>query len=163
TTALYAAHQWTHWHPLLQGVAALAASLLLAAIIHRFVEKPCARLRKQLSRIGAPPTAAAAPAADGGAPAGAPVSGSRLLARNVLVPLATQPRSWAVTFVVTLSLPRYVGDTGLGKLAFATSFVAIFGVLVPLGTSNVLVKEVARDRDRAGELLAAAFLLRFPL
>jgi O-antigen/teichoic acid export membrane protein len=88
------------------------------------------------------------------------MSRSRLVARNVLVTLATQLISWALTFAVTLYLPRYVGDAGLGKLAFAGSIVAIFGVFVPLGTSTVLVKEIARDRSRTGELLLAAMLLR---
>ena len=83
--------------------------------------------------------------------------------RNVLVTLATQLVSWALTFAVTLFLPRYVGDTGLGNLAFADSFVVIFGVFVPLGTSTVLVREIARDQSRAGNLLATALLLRLPL
>ena len=91
------------------------------------------------------------------------MSGSHKVARNVLVTLATQILSWGMTFAVTLYLPRYVGDAGLGKLAFAASFVMIFGVFVPLGTSTVLVKDIARDHARAAELLAAALLLRLPL
>ena len=90
-------------------------------------------------------------------------SRSRLVARNVLATLASQLISWGLTFAVTLYLPRYVGDAGLGKLAFAASFMAIFGVLVPLGTSTLLVKEIARDRSQTGELLLAALLLRVPL
>ena len=91
------------------------------------------------------------------------MSRSRLAARNVLATLGTQLISWALTFVVMLYLPRYVGDAGLGQLTFAASFIGIFGVLVPLGTSTVLVKEIARDRGRTGELLSAAVLLRIPL
>ena len=91
------------------------------------------------------------------------MSRSQLVARNVAATLATQLISWALTFAVTLYLPRYVGDSGLGKLAFVASFVTIFGVFVPLGTSTVMVKEIARDRERTGELLAAALLLRLPL
>lgn len=83
--------------------------------------------------------------------------------RNVLVTLATQLVSWGLAFAVTLYLPRYVGPSGLGDLAFAASVVTIFGVFVPLGTSTVLVREIARDRGRTGELLLAALLLRLPL
>ena len=83
--------------------------------------------------------------------------------RNVLVTLATQLISWGLTFAVTLYLPRYVGDSGLGELTFAISFVTVFGVLVPLGTSTLLVKEIARDQSRTGELLLAALSLRIPL
>ncbi|MGI4787993.1 MAG: flippase [Janthinobacterium lividum] len=87
----------------------------------------------------------------------------RRVARNVLVTLATQLISWGLTFAVTLYLPRYVGDTGLGDLAVADSFVAIFGVFVPLGTSTVLIREIARDHDRTGEMLSTALLLRLPI
>ncbi len=88
---------------------------------------------------------------------------SQTVARNVLATVATQVVSWALTFAVTLYLPRYVGAAGLGRLTFAAAFMGVFGVLVPLGTSTVLVKEIARDRARTGELLAAVVLMRIPL
>ncbi len=91
------------------------------------------------------------------------MSRSQTVARNVLATLATQIVSWALTFAVTLYLPRYVGAAGLGQLTFAYAFMGVFGVLVPLGTSTVLVKEISRDRARTGELLAAAVLMRVPL
>jgi len=91
------------------------------------------------------------------------MSHSRLVARNVLVTLGTQLISWGLTFTVTLFLPRYVGDVGLGKLAFAGAFLTVFGVIVPLGTSTLLVKEIARDRSRTGELLTSALALRIPM
>jgi O-antigen/teichoic acid export membrane protein len=96
-------------------------------------------------------------------PSAGPASGSHRVVRNVAVTLATQLLSWALTFAVTLSLPRYVGDAGLGKMAFAVSMAALFGTIIPLGTSTVLVREIARDRSRTGELLLAAIFLRIPL
>lgn len=86
-----------------------------------------------------------------------------MVARNVLATLVTQVVSWGLTFAVTLYLPRYLGDTGLGKLSFALSVAAVYGVFVPLGTSTVLIKEIARDRSRIGELLWGALLLRVGL
>ena len=88
---------------------------------------------------------------------------SHLIARNVTVTLATQLLSWGMTFVVTLYLPRYLGDTGLGAITLAGSFAVVFSLLVSLGTSTVLIKEIARDRDRAGELVLAALATRLPL
>jgi peptidoglycan/LPS O-acetylase OafA/YrhL len=38
-------------HPVVQGALALGASIGLAWAIYRLVEKPCARLRKRLSRV----------------------------------------------------------------------------------------------------------------
>src|SRR5262245_38841669 len=91
------------------------------------------------------------------------MNGSIRLVRNILAMVASQLISWSLTLAVTLFLPRYVGAAGLGRLAFATSFVGIFGVFIPLGTSDVLVREIARKPERTGELLVASMLLRLPL
>ena len=84
------------------------------------------------------------------------------MVRNVAVYFLTQILSWAMTFVVTLYLPRYVGDKGLGVLTFAGSVTTIFGVVASLGLSGVLVKEIARNRDATGSLVRSALLLRVP-
>ena len=169
TTVLSGLHRWLHGSEAAIGALALVISLAVAALIYRGVEKPCARLRRRLSHVlagrgrprggGGTSTGGGMAGAEGGGAGGR----SGRVARNVLVTLATQLISWGLTFAVMLYLPRYVGDTGLGNLAFAASFVVIFGVFVPLGTSTVLVREIARDHDRAGELLTAALLLRLPL
>ena len=169
TTVLYAIQYWTNWRAPVIGVVGLAVSLILAALIYHFVEKPCARLRKRLSHSGrssgpqTPPGETALPMET--APEDIPATGdhSRRTAKNVLATLATQIISWGLTFAVTLFLPRYVGDAGLGKLTFASSLMTVFGVFIPLGTTTLLVKEIARDRSRTGELLPAALAIRIPL
>lgn len=91
------------------------------------------------------------------------MSRAKLVTRNVLATIATQLISWGISFIVTIFLPRYAGDTGMGKLAFASSFVTIFSVFVSLGMSTVLIREIARDQKRTGELLSAALLVQLPL
>lgn len=171
TTVLAGLHRWLHGSEAALGALALAVSLALAALVYRGVEKPCARLRRRLSHVlagrggpkgrGGAGTGGGTEVADSGTDGANGRSGR--VARNVLVTLATQLISWGLTFAVMLYLPRYVGDTGLGNLAFASSFVLIFSVFVPLGTSTVLVREIARDHAQAGPLLTAALLLRLPL
>jgi peptidoglycan/LPS O-acetylase OafA/YrhL len=60
-------------HPALRGVIALAASLALAYAIYVVIEKPCAKLRKRLSRsavpLAAPKSTALVPAVAPGTPA----------------------------------------------------------------------------------------------
>ena len=92
------------------------------------------------------------------APAAAP-----RVARNVATTLATQLLSWGMTFIVTLYLPRFIGDVGLGFLTLASSFASVFSLGVGLGTSTVLIKDIARDHGRAGELALASLALRVPL
>jgi len=168
TTVLYGVERWTHWPKALVGLASLVLCLVLSTLMLYGIEKPAARLRKRLSHTRRPQTGeTGSPTPNGtslGSGESAPsLSRSRLVARNVLATLVTQLISWGLTFAVTLYLPRYVGDAGLGKLAFAASFMSVFGVLVPLGTSTLLVKEIARDRSRTGDLLPAVLLLRVPL
>lgn len=91
------------------------------------------------------------------------MSRTRLVARNFGATLASQLISWGLTFVVTIYLPRYVGAKGLGALTLASSFGAIFGLFVSLGTSTVLIRDIARDHSRVGELVTAALVKRIPL
>lgn len=66
-TVLFAADQWLGWPAVPGGALALGISLALALAIHYLIEKPCARLRRRLSRTAgavlAPPTSAHSPAA----------------------------------------------------------------------------------------------------
>ena len=82
------------------------------------------------------------------------------VAKNIVGTLVTQLLTFAMAFLVNLYLPRYLGPGGTGKIGIIASWVTVLGVFVPLGTSQVIVKEVARDRRRMGELLAAGLTLR---
>ena len=91
------------------------------------------------------------------------MSQSRLVAKNVVTSLATQIVTWALAIAVTRFLPAYLGDARLGQLSLAGAVTSIFGVFISLGTTIVLVKDVARDRQQLGELLAGSLLIRIPM
>jgi peptidoglycan/LPS O-acetylase OafA/YrhL len=59
-TVLYMVHEWTPWNGVVQGALALALTLALSAAMYRFVEQPCGRLRKRLSRVVVPSASASA-------------------------------------------------------------------------------------------------------
>jgi peptidoglycan/LPS O-acetylase OafA/YrhL len=50
-TILFMVHEWTAWNAFMQGALALGLTLACAALVYRFIERPCARLRKKLSRV----------------------------------------------------------------------------------------------------------------
>ncbi|MFI5303068.1 MAG: oligosaccharide flippase family protein, partial [Polyangiales bacterium] len=85
------------------------------------------------------------------------------VARNVATTIVTQLLTWAMSFAVVLYLPAYLGPSGMGKLSLATAIATVFLAIIPLGTSTVLVKEVAREPRRALSLLATSLMLRLPL
>jgi peptidoglycan/LPS O-acetylase OafA/YrhL len=49
-TILFGVHQWTSWHPILQGAFSFGLCLLFATGMYFGIEKPCAELRRRLSR-----------------------------------------------------------------------------------------------------------------
>ena len=91
------------------------------------------------------------------------MSRSKRVIRNVGVTLATQLLSWALSFAVTCFLPRYLGAEKLGLLTLAGSFVGLGGLIVTLGTSTVLVRDIARDHASARRLVASTTALRLLL
>ncbi|MES3035090.1 MAG: oligosaccharide flippase family protein [Gemmatimonadota bacterium] len=90
------------------------------------------------------------------------VDGARLT-RNVFVTVGVQVVSWALTFVVTLFVPRYLGPDLYGRLMTATAFVTVCFVLAPWGMGPVLTKEIARTPARMGTLVMNALALRVAL
>src|SRR6266540_1185461 len=60
TAAIWAFSERTSWGALARGMAAFVTLIVLAALIHRYVERPCARLRRGLARYMEPRREAAA-------------------------------------------------------------------------------------------------------
>jgi O-antigen/teichoic acid export membrane protein len=88
---------------------------------------------------------------------------TKKVARNVGTTLVTQLLSWAITFVVTIYVPRYLGAEGVGKLTLAASYAATSGLVMGLVNGTVLVREIARDRGRLPGQLSNALAIRAPL
>lgn len=58
-------------------------------------------------------------------------------------------------------LAQYLGPTSLGQYSFVLSFTTIFGILVDLGFTSALTKEVSKDPEHAEARLRAAVLVKF--
>jgi O-antigen/teichoic acid export membrane protein len=110
----------------------------------------------------APPAPAPSPAGDLPGEGAQQLDTGRRLVRNTLVRGTGQLFTWVATAVVTVLMPRYLGDDNLGRLATATSLTFICGGLATLGINSYLTKEVAREGARRG-LVLNALALRLPL
>lgn len=55
---------------------------------------------------------------------------------------------------------RYLGPAGFGQLSYAIAFVALFGAIATLGLDGIVVRDLVRAPDKAGELLGSAFALK---
>lgn len=88
---------------------------------------------------------------------------ARGLARNVSILMGSQLVTSSLGLIIVLLLPRYLGDVGLGRLAFAQAVCGVLGAATVLGTNLYIVREVAADHRRLPELLITGLLTRAPL
>ncbi|MEI6150617.1 MAG: oligosaccharide flippase family protein, partial [bacterium] len=63
--------------------------------------------------------------------------------RNTGIQAVSQVITWVLSWFLLVLLPRYLGDSGFGKLFFAFSYCGIFSTLINLGVNMFLVREVA--------------------
>ncbi len=81
------------------------------------------------------------------------MSGTRV-AKNTAYLVAAFVGQKLLSFVYFTLAARAVGVSGAGKYVAATAFTTIFSIFVDLGLSNVLVRETAKFKEKAGELLS---------
>lgn len=55
---------------------------------------------------------------------------------------------------------RYLGPASFGELAYAIAYIALFQTVATLGLDGVVVRDISRNVDSAGEVLGTAFVLR---
>ncbi len=65
-----------------------------------------------------------------------------------------------VGFVVGAWVARYLGPEGFGRFSYVIAFVSLFGTAIAAGTDNVVVRDIAKEPDRADRILAAANVIR---
>lgn len=88
-------------------------------------------------------------------------SSGKTIVKNVSVMLVAQSITWALGFVLSIYLPRYVGATDMGKYALAGSIWTIMGMVMSTGVTTYLTKAIARNPERAADLLGTALLQRY--
>lgn len=91
------------------------------------------------------------------------------LSRSFVLVLA-KGATWALAFVMTVMLPRYLGATAYGRLYLAISIAGIMSILVEFGLNTLVAREVAQRREtglhyvvNAGLLKAGLWLVGFAI
>lgn len=84
----------------------------------------------------------------------------RRLLSNTAVVIAGTAVQRLLNFVTTLVLARGLGEEQFGTYSFVVAYMFMFGFLVDLGFERVITREVARQPQRAGELLGNGFIIR---
>lgn len=68
-----------------------------------------------------------------------------------------------ISFTYFVIIARALGPDDLGKYYFAISFTTIFAIIIDLGLSNVLTREVAKNQEAAQKYLSNVLGLKIPL
>lgn len=84
----------------------------------------------------------------------------RTIAGNILVLLAGQIITIVLTYFYTIYTARYLGANGFGILSFAISFTAISCLLVDLGLSVLITREVSRNYSLADKYIENIFAIK---
>lgn len=85
--------------------------------------------------------------------------GTRVV-KNASILMATQLITWALSLLLIVFLPRYLGAAAVGQFAIAGSIWAIMGMLMGFGMDTLLMKEIARNPERTPQLVGTAVILR---
>lgn len=84
----------------------------------------------------------------------------RTVLKNASAMLVSQVVTWTLTLIFSIVLRRYLGPEGSGHIVIAQSIWLIAGVFISFGMDMLLTKEIARNHERAAELLGTSYLLR---
>ncbi|MCL1053023.1 MULTISPECIES: flippase [Shewanella] len=61
---------------------------------------------------------------------------------------------------VSAWVARYLGPAQYGELAYVLAYLAFFQAVAVLGMDGIIVRDIAKDTTKAGEILGTAFILR---
>ncbi len=68
-----------------------------------------------------------------------------------------------IGLATSIPFVRYLGAAEFGVYSFVFAYVVFFTVIADFGISSIIVREIARDATRAGQLIGNAILMRLLL
>jgi len=68
-----------------------------------------------------------------------------------------------ISFTYFILIARNLLPEDLGKYYFAISFTTIFAIFIDLGLANVLIREIAKCKEKASDFLSSALAIKIPL
>lgn len=68
-----------------------------------------------------------------------------------------------VSLIIVGITARYLGQSGLGRYAYAISLIELFVVIVDMGMNRILVREISKQREETDRLTSSIWTLRLLL
>jgi O-antigen/teichoic acid export membrane protein len=86
---------------------------------------------------------------------------TQTIAKNTSILFLSQIISYLFGFFTIMYSARYLGPENYGILSLALALTGIFGILVDLGLSNLIVREISRDKSLSNKYLTNTSIMKF--
>jgi O-antigen/teichoic acid export membrane protein len=94
---------------------------------------------------------------------GCHVSRGGVVAKNTAFLAVGQVITWSLSALFLLKVPRAVGPSEWGEYSLAIAMTGVATAVAGLGITTLLIKDIARNLDRAGEYVGTGILTRLLL
>lgn len=84
----------------------------------------------------------------------------RRVAKNTLALTVADIANKVLSLLLVIYIARYLGDVGFGKYSFAFAFSNFFLIFADIGLNTLIVRDVARDKTRAGKYLGNVIVIK---
>lgn len=85
------------------------------------------------------------------------------IAKNVSVLGVSSVITSVLGFFLLIYIARYLGEVEFGKYSFAMSFTALFIIFANFGINNLIIREIARNKELTNEYLTNVLVIKLPL
>ncbi|PKL72286.1 hypothetical protein CVV26_02325 [Candidatus Kuenenbacteria bacterium HGW-Kuenenbacteria-1] len=84
----------------------------------------------------------------------------KTITKNTIYLMSAYVVQKILTFLYFIFIARTIGDVNLGKYIFALSFTTIFSIFIDLGLNQILIKEVAKCKEKIIIYLSNIFIFK---
>ncbi|MCE7698079.1 MAG: flippase [Methanobacterium paludis] len=88
---------------------------------------------------------------------------AKKIAKNTSLLLISQVLSYAMGFIYTIYMARYLGVENFGIFSFALALSSVLGIFTDLGLNTLMTREIARDRSKTSEYINNIFSIKLVL
>ncbi len=91
------------------------------------------------------------------------MSNVRKIIKNIVVLGVSQVLNSVLSFFLLIYVARYLGEHDFGKYSFAISFTSLFVIFANFGINNLIIREIARNKQLTKCYLINSVLIKFIL
>ncbi len=82
------------------------------------------------------------------------------VAKNILALTIADFANKVLSLLLVVYIARHLGDVDFGKYSFAFAFSSFFLIFADMGLSTLIVRDVARDKTKAGKYLGNILIIK---